>query len=181
MYVSIPSWAFVPVASVEQQLMNTTYLEIAFWEAEVAALQQHYTLQQQQNNNETTFICVKFFVGCIAAKFAERQKHSIPLEPISCLSMQTKNQGMKSPVSCAGLDRFTIKGSKSREPIPFAANRMSKCFSLRSPLPSSCQDGKVVLCQLWRSQSQVFALWMSGLMKREHENYDKDEFKKEKV
>ena len=37
MYVSIPSWAFVPVASVEQQLMNTTYLEIAFWEAEVEA------------------------------------------------------------------------------------------------------------------------------------------------
>lgn len=49
--------------------------------------------------------------------------------------MQTKIQGMKSPVSCAGLDRITIKGSKSREPFLFAANRMSKCFCLRSPPP----------------------------------------------
>lgn len=48
--------------------------------------------------------------------------------------MQTKIHGMKSPVSCAGLDRITIKGSQSREPIPFTANRMSKCFSLCSPL-----------------------------------------------
>lgn len=63
-----------------------------------------------------------------------KAKHSIPLYPISCLSMQTKIQGMKSPVSCAGLDRITIKGSKSREPIPFAPNRMSKCFSLCSRL-----------------------------------------------
>lgn len=67
-------------------------------------------------------------------KKAERQKHPILLDPIACLSMQTEIQGMKSPVSCAGLDRITIKGSKSREPIPFAANRMSRCFSLCSPL-----------------------------------------------
>lgn len=34
MYIFIPSWALVPTASVEQQLMNTTYLKIEFWEAE---------------------------------------------------------------------------------------------------------------------------------------------------
>lgn len=57
------------------------------------------------------YLC-EAIVGCKEAlrKSAERQKHSVRLEAIFCLSMQTKIRGMKSPVSCAGLDRITIKG-----------------------------------------------------------------------
>lgn len=64
-------------------------------------------------------------VGCREAlrKFAERQKHCIALEPISCLSMQTKIQGMKSPVSCAGLDRITIKGRAEQGAHPLCCKQ----------------------------------------------------------
>ncbi len=93
--------------------------------------------------------------------------------------MQTKIQGMKSLVSCAGLDRITIKGSKGGSPSPLLQTEwinVSPC-ALLSEFLSRQQSGSVPALKI---PSPAFTLWMSGLMKREHENYGKDECKKKK-
>lgn len=123
----------MPETSVVEQLIHITYLKIAFLETEIETYF-FTTLLYPTATTKYQWKLLSVWSFCIGAKVVERQKHSIPLDPIFGLSMQTNIRGMKSPVSCAGLDRITIKGSKSVEPIPFAANRMSKCFSLCSPL-----------------------------------------------
>lgn len=117
-----------------------------------ASKQQH----QQQKKDDFYPSVIKYWTA-LKKIFAWKQ-----LEPISCLSMRKKIQRLKSPVSCAGLDRITIKGRQSKEPIPFAANRMSKCFSFQSD--SRQKRGAVPATTIL---SSAFASWMSSLMKRE--------------
>lgn len=69
-------------------------------------------------------------------------------------------------MSCAGLDRITIKGSKSREPLPFAANRMSKCFSPRSPLEVLVKTAKWCCASLEDPKTRLHFIDSSGLMTR---------------
>lgn len=83
----------------------------------------------------------------------------------------------KSPVSCAGLDRITIKGERkqpARPPFPLQTEwtERSSSSSSSSPClfaPSSCQGGKVAPRRAPRISSPTFTFFFcaSGLMKRE--------------
>lgn len=81
-----------------------------------------------------------------------------------------KTQGMESPASGVGLDRITIKGSQNREPVPFAANRISKCLgALASNFLLRQQSGAEPALKI---PSSSLTLRTSELMKGEDENTD---------
>lgn len=130
----------MPVASVEQQqqLMNTTYLKIAFWESEVEAF--CLTTSLPYSNIKMTInqlLSVWSFCRMHSSKICWKAKTFYTVRPHLLFPCKRRFRGwsLLCLVSCAGLDRIAIKGSKSREPILFAANRMRKCFSLAlSPL-----------------------------------------------
>lgn len=81
--------------------------------------------------DEYISVIVSFRTGCVDSKMLNHPR-GLDLPFLRA----NRDSGRDSPVSGSGLHRGPIKGSRSREPVLFGANRMSKCSSLCS-LPKS--------------------------------------------